>query len=144
MRKADFVAAICASPEDDALRLVYADWLDENGEEARAEFIRLQLQMEGLHRREPARRALEERANTLLKEHRETWLRELPEWARKHAEFRRGFVHHIEPTSQARQALPGNDSAWAAVVSWCQGGCAWGSENDRSLTDTAPSSCGEN
>jgi uncharacterized protein (TIGR02996 family) len=29
-------------PEDDRPRLVYADWLDENGEADRAEFIRIQ------------------------------------------------------------------------------------------------------
>lgn len=30
--------AILASPEDDAPRLIYADWLDEQGESDRAEF----------------------------------------------------------------------------------------------------------
>lgn len=34
------VAAILAEPEDDALRLVYADWLEEHGEDAWAQFIR--------------------------------------------------------------------------------------------------------
>ncbi len=37
-----FIRAIIAQPDDDVLRLVYADWLDENGEKERAEFIRLQ------------------------------------------------------------------------------------------------------
>jgi uncharacterized protein (TIGR02996 family) len=32
--------AICDSPDDDAPRLVYADWLDENGDPRQAEFIR--------------------------------------------------------------------------------------------------------
>ena len=35
--------AILADPADDAPRLVYADWLDENGQAERAEFIRLQV-----------------------------------------------------------------------------------------------------
>ena len=34
------LAAILANPEEDAPRLVYADWLQENGEAERAEFIR--------------------------------------------------------------------------------------------------------
>jgi uncharacterized protein (TIGR02996 family) len=34
--------AILAAPDDDLPRLVYADWLDENGRPERAEFIRLQ------------------------------------------------------------------------------------------------------
>lgn len=36
-----FIAAIIASPEDDLPRLVYADWLDENGHHERAGQIRV-------------------------------------------------------------------------------------------------------
>lgn len=32
---------ICANPNDDTPRLVYADWLDENGHEERAHYIRV-------------------------------------------------------------------------------------------------------
>src|SRR5262249_23722465 len=39
-----FLEAIYAAPEDDAVRLVYADWLEEQGEAARAEFIRVQIE----------------------------------------------------------------------------------------------------
>jgi uncharacterized protein (TIGR02996 family) len=45
-----FLRAILESPEDDTTRLVFADWLDDNGELERAEFIRLQIRMEHLHR----------------------------------------------------------------------------------------------
>jgi len=38
-------AAICANPEEDTPRLMFADWLDENGEPERAEFIRLQCEL---------------------------------------------------------------------------------------------------
>jgi uncharacterized protein (TIGR02996 family) len=37
-----FLQAILEAPTDDLPRLVYADWLDENGEHERAELIRLQ------------------------------------------------------------------------------------------------------
>jgi len=37
--------AICASPQDDLPRLVYADWLDDHGEPDRAEFIRTQVEL---------------------------------------------------------------------------------------------------
>src|SRR5688500_1268195 len=40
-----FVAAIVADPDDDALRLVAADFLEENGEPARAAFIRVQVEL---------------------------------------------------------------------------------------------------
>ncbi|MGL4555777.1 MAG: TIGR02996 domain-containing protein, partial [Gemmataceae bacterium] len=38
-----FLDDIRADPDDDGPRLIYADWLDEAGDEARAEFIRLQI-----------------------------------------------------------------------------------------------------
>jgi uncharacterized protein (TIGR02996 family) len=40
------VAAIRATPDDDLPRLVAADWLEEHGEPERAEFIRLQCELE--------------------------------------------------------------------------------------------------
>jgi uncharacterized protein (TIGR02996 family) len=39
------LAAIVAQPEDDALRLVYADALQEAGEDDRAEFVRVQCEL---------------------------------------------------------------------------------------------------
>lgn len=40
-----FIAAICAQPDDDVARLVYADWLEEHGEAERAAFIRVQCEL---------------------------------------------------------------------------------------------------
>ena len=40
-----FLRAICENPEDDTVRLVYADWLDENGDADRAEFIRVHCEL---------------------------------------------------------------------------------------------------
>lgn len=45
------LAAVVATPDDDLPRLVLADWLDEHGQEERAEFIRVQIAVE----RHPAR-----------------------------------------------------------------------------------------
>lgn len=39
------LAAIIAHPAEDTPRLVYADWLDENGQHERAEFIRVQVEL---------------------------------------------------------------------------------------------------
>lgn len=36
---------IIDSPEDDGLRLIYADWLEDNGHEVRAELVRLQIEI---------------------------------------------------------------------------------------------------
>ncbi len=56
-----------ASPDDDLPRRILADWLEENGQADRAEFIRLQLQ----------RRVQEEpvhREEELLEQHQRDWL----------------------------------------------------------------------
>ena len=39
------LAAVLREPGDDNVRLVYADWLQEHGDEARAEFIRVQVEI---------------------------------------------------------------------------------------------------
>ncbi len=52
---AGFIAAIRADPDDDTLRLIYADYLDETGQAERGEFIRVQVELAGL----PARIACE-------------------------------------------------------------------------------------
>jgi uncharacterized protein (TIGR02996 family) len=41
--EAGLLQAIAAEPEDDTHRLVYADWLDDNGQPERGEFIRLHI-----------------------------------------------------------------------------------------------------
>lgn len=43
--QAALVRAVCAAPQDDSPRLVYADWLDDNGQPERAEFIRVQCEL---------------------------------------------------------------------------------------------------
>lgn len=42
--------AICLHPEDDDRRLVYTDWLEDNDQQERAEFIRLQVRIAALER----------------------------------------------------------------------------------------------
>ena len=42
---ANLLQAILDNPEDDAVRLIYADWLEENGQDERAEFIRVQIEL---------------------------------------------------------------------------------------------------
>src|SRR5262245_6704763 len=56
-----FLAAISATPDDGALRLVYADWLEERGD-ARCEYLRLLCALATLPRRRTRKReALEAR-----------------------------------------------------------------------------------
>ena len=44
--EAGFLADIAAHPEDDAPRLIFADWLEDHGQPERAELIRLQCRLE--------------------------------------------------------------------------------------------------
>lgn len=73
-----FLRAICANPEDDTVRLVYADWLDENGDPDRAAFIRISI--EWAHTEYPSERwqRLRGEVSSLVKLHGERWLGEFP------------------------------------------------------------------
>ncbi len=53
--------AICNDPEEDTPRLVYADWLQENGEEKRAEYIRYQVDLYRKYEKVPHKRRVQER-----------------------------------------------------------------------------------
>ena len=59
-------AAIVASADDDTPRLAYADWLDENGDHDRAEFIRVQCRLADLSPAEPDWIDLTERQEELV------------------------------------------------------------------------------
>lgn len=43
--EAALLAAVCAAPDDDLPRLVFADWCDEQGRHVRADFIRSQIEL---------------------------------------------------------------------------------------------------
>jgi len=57
------LAAIWAHPHEDTPRLMYADWLQENGHTDRAEFIRVQCELARLDEWDERRPALEKRKN---------------------------------------------------------------------------------
>mgnify|MGYP001269080457 CR=1 FL=1 len=94
-----FLRAICENPDDDTPRLVYADWLEEQGQAGRAEFIRAQIQMTRVSSGSRRYAVLRRRALQLLAERGEAWRGELPKWARRRCEFRRGFVAHVGCTA---------------------------------------------
>ena len=88
------LAAIIANPDDDTPRLVYADWLDENGQPERAEFIRIQCA--------PGKAETGwSRSRELEASSRARWLAGLPkfpnQWevGRRDWEFRRGFPEYL-------------------------------------------------
>jgi uncharacterized protein (TIGR02996 family) len=92
-RAKDFLAQIVAQPEEDTPRLIYADWLDEEGDVARAEFIRVQTERARLPAWDARQVKLRLREHALLKQHEGPWKAELPDVEGvKWGEFRRGFV----------------------------------------------------
>lgn len=86
-----FLAAICDQPDDDAPRLVFADWLEENGDGARAEFIRTQIELARADGKSRGHERLLERQKLLLRRHKKEWTAPLKGIAER-MEFARGFV----------------------------------------------------
>jgi uncharacterized protein (TIGR02996 family) len=102
--------AIWAEPDDDAPRLVYADWLEENGQPERAEFIRGQCELAREGGSTKARKRLRAREKQLLAAHRENWLARIgASPLRWH--FHRGLVDRVEDpgffASQPCTLIPG-------------------------------------
>jgi uncharacterized protein (TIGR02996 family) len=91
------LAAVIANPDDDTPRLVYADWLDENGQAERAEFIRLQIEQARIGLYSPEAQQLTARQSQLLSQHRRAWVKPLREvLPSARLEFSRGFVEDVE------------------------------------------------
>jgi uncharacterized protein (TIGR02996 family) len=96
-----FLEAILAAPEDDALRLVYADWLEDRGgpgDAARAEFIRTQMELASLADDDPRRPPLKDREHEFLAEHERRWLGDWPSYV-PHWRFERGLLTEIETST---------------------------------------------
>ena len=91
-----FLQDVCAHPDDDAPRLIYADWLDDRGDSARADFIRTQCELARLSPGDARAAALARRQDELLDRYWYDWRDALPHlhgitWG----DFERGFVGSI-------------------------------------------------
>jgi uncharacterized protein (TIGR02996 family) len=105
-----FLRAIIENPDDDSLRLVYADYLDERGD-PRGEFIRVQIALAGLPDNDPRRGELEARERQLLEEHKDEWVGRIRDWVDGGWCFRRGMlaISINAPALLAISAKPGED-----------------------------------
>jgi uncharacterized protein (TIGR02996 family) len=89
-----FLQDILAQPEDDAPRLVYADWLEEHGRSERAELIRTQVALAGMGPGDLRRWPLLARERQLVATHGKGWAGPLRRLVRRW-QFRRGFVEAV-------------------------------------------------
>lgn len=88
-----FLDEFIEHPDDDVPRLIYADWLDEQGD-ARGEFIRVQCELAQTDRLSPDFYELTDRSEKMLDEFGSEWATELKQNVRKVA-FHRGFIDTI-------------------------------------------------
>jgi uncharacterized protein (TIGR02996 family) len=88
-----FLSGIREDPDDDAVRLIFADWLDDHGEAERAELIRVQCELAGGTPEGEARAHLEKREKELLEKHGLDWANHLKRLARE-IRYERGFVEY--------------------------------------------------
>ena len=88
------IEAIRANPEEDTPRLVLADWYEENGDAARAEFIRVQCELARLDPSSDRYPELHLRQLQIQAEHEREWL---GDWADRLVrwEFRRGMLDEV-------------------------------------------------
>jgi uncharacterized protein (TIGR02996 family) len=110
-----FLDHIRASPDDDVPRLVYADWLDEHGDEAdraRAELIRVECELARLDKDEPRFAELTQRRDNLHQAHEGEWQGPLREALNVggeeqfgYAVFQRGFIDKLSLQPARRSFL---------------------------------------
>jgi uncharacterized protein (TIGR02996 family) len=88
-----FIREVVASGDDDAPRLIYADWLEERGD-PQGQFIRLQCEL-ARTLDDPARRLeLHQQQCELLAAHRDEWVRSVSPSIRW-STFRRGLLEEV-------------------------------------------------
>lgn len=90
--EAALLAAICAHPEEDTPRLMYADWLDEYGDPERAEFIRAECELARTDHDSPIYLPLLRRSDVLRVNNADRWFGPLRTTGDYHITTRRGFV----------------------------------------------------
>lgn len=105
-----FLARVLDAPDADEPRLIYADWLDEQGD-PRGEFIRAQVALARLPAYDRRRVGLVRTEQDLLARHADAWAAPFRGLATGPV-FRRGFVEEVKVT--ARQFLARADALFAA------------------------------
>lgn len=101
--------------EDDAPRLIYADWLEEKGDPERAEFIRVQCELARLDVDDDRVPALRRQSEDLLVKYGKRWTKGLRKYARSYT-FTRGFADRV--TLPARTFLAHAEDVFSLTPAW--------------------------
>jgi uncharacterized protein (TIGR02996 family) len=88
-----FLQDVLDHPDDEALRRIFADWLQEQGD-PRGEFIQAQCDLAVLPRHDPRWPDLADREKELREAHGPAWAGPLADLVTSY-EFRRGFVERV-------------------------------------------------
>jgi uncharacterized protein (TIGR02996 family) len=88
-----FLQAILDSPDNDIPRLVFADWLEEQGN-PRGAFIRLQCQRAKMTRYDPGWKDILAQESAIFKQFDAEWSKPVLRLADA-IEYRRGFIEHV-------------------------------------------------
>ncbi|MDB4614675.1 TIGR02996 domain-containing protein [bacterium] len=94
--------AIVSHPDNDLPRLVYADWLEDQGD-PQSEFIRIQCEMAQLERWEPAYERLDASREQLEKKHAKLWRKQAGVKCR--SQFERGLLTWMTLSGKAMAEL---------------------------------------
>ena len=105
--------AILDQPDDYTLRLIYADWLDENGQPDRAAFVRAQVWAAQAEPYIPDARKHADTADRVRKPHKDAWVRHLGQRFVE-VRFERGVTRR-HPSVSRRQTLRCYTSGFRAV-----------------------------
>lgn len=100
-----FFDAIAENPGDDTPRLIFADWLEEQGFNSRAEFIRLQIQRESLEPGTVPWGHLRHREKKLISAHSNEWFGS-SQGKLMSRKFKRGFIHTARVNAYALAREP--------------------------------------
>jgi uncharacterized protein (TIGR02996 family) len=143
---AALLAAICASPDDDLPCLAAADWLEEHGEDDRAELIRAQCELARLQAQDCESQALFEYFQERLDDHlnKVDWKPIDPGLARRWELSQRVLAlvkQHGKAWSAAAPRQCGISWIWDRHRPWLPP-ASWDEWRDFASTTGRPASCG--
>ncbi len=111
----EFLRDIRSHPDDDEVRLIYADWLTDQGD-PRGEFIRVQVDLAARPLKRPRRAEIFRRERELLTQHQERWLEPIRSWLEPGfpVKMKRGFLSQV----RLIRDLPDQAVATLAASPW--------------------------